>query len=90
MAKSIIDLDELKKFRQTLERVSTEMTGGRKRLDHSLTDARHYWNDHQYQVSLGKMQPFFLAMESFEQRAREYVEWMDKKAAAGRKYLEGR
>jgi hypothetical protein len=90
MAKSIIDLDELKKFRETLLRVSGEMSSGRKRLSDSLTDARHFWADHQYEVSIAKMLPFFTAMAHFEKRAGEYIEWMDKKGAAGRKYLEGR
>lgn len=88
MAKSTIDLDELKKFQMILERVSAEMNQERKQLSESIINARHYWSDHHYEVFAAKWSHFtYSLMSSFDYRVKQYIEWMDRKVAAGRKYL---
>lgn len=89
MSRSNIDLDELQRFRNTLDRVNREMAGVRKSLVKSVDESNVYWKDQQRQLFLAKFSVFKLPMEKFELKARDYIDWADRKRAAGRQYLHG-
>lgn len=90
MAQSEIDLDELKKFRNQLERISTDMKRVRSQLSKEVTESVQYWDDEVRPGFVVKHTTLDLVLQRFEKQSADYIEWADKKYAAGKTYLEGR
>lgn len=90
MAGSVIDLDELHRFRITLDRVSADMARVRKDLSKSVDESNSFWKDEQRPFFLAKYSALTLPMVMFERKAREYSEWAERKHKAGKVYLHGR
>lgn len=90
MASSDVDLDELQRFRITLDRVTQEMAKVRKDLSHAVDESKSFWDDEQRPILLAKYSVVTLPMITFEKKSRDYSDWASRKHKAGMDFLKGR
>lgn len=87
MSMSVIDLEELQRFRNSLDAANKELVNTRKKLTQVVEESRKFWKDEQRALFEAKFSTLTLPMQTFERKANEYCDWADRKQAAGRTYL---
>lgn len=85
---AMLNLDELHRFRVRLDEIVDRMGQDRRLLDAAVDEAKNYWRDVKYLELSAQISPRLAALQRFEARAKEYVEWMTVREQLGRDILE--
>lgn len=84
----MLNLDELHRFRVRLDEIIEKMGQDRRLLDAAVDEAKNYWYDVKCLELSAKISPRLAALQRFEAKAGEYVEWMTVREQLGRDILE--
>lgn len=86
----IRDVDDLKKFHDTLKRHNQDLDDLRKRMDASCRTLGESWRDQEYQRFLEEWQVSMRAMQQFLERSDGFVKHVRAKEQRARDFLRAR